>query len=325
MRKQLIFGVIVSAVCLYLVFRGLSVREVASAMEKAQIKWILAGLTIYAFGFVARAVRWEGLMHPIKPIPAIQLVRPMIIGFFANNVLPFRMGELIRAHVTGEKFDISRTASLGTILLERIFDTIAFLSIFLAVALFLPFPANVKHAATVMGIGCAGLIFILISASHHQARTQAFIARLPLSEKWKVKVIDLIINFTHGVSGMKQGKYVIKALLLSFVVWSIEGTTVYCIANAFPVHLTYAQAYFLVFFLGLAVTLPQAPGYVGTVELFGVTALSLLHIPRDQGLPVILAIHGCQFTFIVVLGAYMLWKERMSFGRLLEEGKEDAG
>jgi uncharacterized protein (TIRG00374 family) len=233
------------------------------------------------------------------------------------------MGELARAHVAGQKFGISRTASLGTIVLERICDVIAFLSIFLIVALFFPFPDKVRHAAYAMGSGCALLIAALYMTSHHEARAQAWLMHLPISGKWKGKLQEAVANFTHGVSGIKEGMYVLKALLLSYLIWGIEGSTVYLIARAFPVHLTYPQAYFLTFFIGLAVTLPQAPGYVGTVELLGVTALSLLGIPRDQGLPIILTIHGTEFAFIVLLGLWATWKEGLSMSNLMSQ-KETA-
>src|SRR4029077_7583995 len=120
MRKQLLIGLIVSVLCLYFVFKGLSIREVWSAVQHANGRWILLAMAVYACGFTMRAIRWEYLIESIQRIPAAQLLPCMIIGFFANNVLPFRMGELVRAHVTGQKFNISRTASLGTILIERI-------------------------------------------------------------------------------------------------------------------------------------------------------------------------------------------------------------
>jgi uncharacterized protein (TIRG00374 family) len=312
-KKQLFFGLIVSGICLYFVFRGLSLRDVWTAMRQAQLIWILAAMALYACGYAMRAVRWAGLIEPIQKIPAGQLVRPLIIGFFANNVLPFRMGELVRAHVTGQKFNISRTASLGTILLERICDTISFLTIFLAVAMFFPFPPGVKHAAYVLAVGCLTLIVLLFLASVHQHRAHQLLTHLPLSHRWQEKAQHMLVNFTHGVSGMKRGSFVIQALLLSMVIWLIEGSTLYLIARAFPIPFTFPEAFFLLFFLGLSVTLPQAPGYVGTVELFGVTALTLLGIPREQGLPLILTIHGMQFIFILILGVWALWKEGRLF------------
>jgi len=113
-----------------------------------------------------------------------------------------------------------------------------------------------------------------------------------------------------------QPQFVIEAMAFSIVIWVTEGTFLYLISRAFVIPLTYAGAYFLLFALGLSVTLPQAPGFVGTFELFGVTALSLLGIPKSQGLPVVLAVHGIQFIFIAILGCLALWKEGLSFQNL---------
>src|SRR4029077_8880948 len=119
-----------------------------------------------------------------------------------------------------------------------------------------------------------------------------------------------------STSGITQPRYVVEAMVLSLVVWTLEGSYLFLMAHAFDIPLKYGEAFFLLFALGLSVTLPQAPGYVGTYEFFGVTALSLLGISKNQGLPVILAIHGTQFTLITVLGTLGLWREGLTFHSL---------
>ena len=76
--------------------------------------------------------------------------------------------------------------------------------------------------------------------------------------------------------------------------------------------------------MGLSVTLPQAPGYVGTMELFGVTALLWLGIPREQGLPIILTIHATQFLFILLLGCWALWHEGLSVAGLMATKQKES-
>jgi uncharacterized protein (TIRG00374 family) len=319
MRKQLIIGAVISLACLYFAFRGLSLGQVWASLQTADLRWIAVAVAVYSASFYLRAYRWSKLMNPIKPATSQQLLRPMIIGFFANNVLPFRMGEIVRAHMAGKRLGISRSASLGTILLERICDTISFLSIFLIVAFFFPFPNAIRHAAFVLGVTCFGIIAFLLFASKHQHRTHVLIEKLPLSPRWQEKIQHTIVNFSQGISGITQIGYMAQALALSMVVWTIEGTVDYLIAHAFPVHITYPQAFFLLFFLGLSVTLPQAPGYVGTVELFGVLALSLLGVPKNLGLSIVLTIHGTQFIYILALGVWALWKEKLSLSGLMHQ------
>lgn len=322
MKKQLAIGSAIAAICLYFAFRGLSIRETLETFRAANPRWILLAIAVYATGYLLRSLRWEILIDSLKRIPAAQLFAPLIIGFFANSILPFRMGELVRAHVTGSKFRLSRTASLGTIFLERLCDAISFLAVFMAAALFFPFPSPVKKGAASLGMACGAATLGLVLIVWRRQRFLTLIERWPLKPAWRAKIRDGVSHFAQGVSGMKQGRPVLRALALSLAIWTIEGTTLYLIARAFSVPLHYPQSFFLLFFIGLAVALPQAPGYVGTVEFFGVTALSLLGIPKEQGLPVILAIHGTQIGFILLLGLWALWHEGWSVGKIMAERKQ---
>jgi glycosyltransferase 2 family protein len=317
MRKEFIIPLIISVGCLYAAFRGISFGEVWHALQQAHLSWVGLAVCLNLLGYALRSLRWEQLMAPVKPIPARELFKPLVLGFFANNVLPFRMGELARAHIAGRKFGISRTASLGTIVLERLFDMISFVVIFLSIMFFFPFPEAIRRAAFLMGAGCTLFMTVLWLGSRHQDFALRLFARLPLSAKWNERVQRLFSHFNQGVSGLSRASAVFKTILLSFCVWTCEATFIFIIAQAFPITFTFPQAFFLLFFLGLSVALPQAPGYVGTMEFFGTSALFLLGIPREQGLPVILTIHGTQFAIVISLGFYMLWSERLSFRSLV--------
>jgi glycosyltransferase 2 family protein len=310
--KHLMIGVAVAGICLYYAVRGISWRQTIDGLKEADLRWIVAAIGIYIIGYLLRTVRWQVLLAPIKSIPAKQLFAPLIIGFFANNILPLRMGELVRAHVTGKKFRISRTASLGTILLERLFDTVSFLSTFVAAALFFPFPVMVRRAALLLGIACGTLIAGILLSLRYRDLLHRLIERSPIPSGLKIKVRHLMENFIHGVSSMNRISQVLWALILSLIIWILEGSGLYLLVHAFPISFSYPKAFFLLFFLGLSVTLPQAPGYVGTMELFGVTALTLLGVHREQALPIILTIHVTQFSFIAILGLLALWTEGVS-------------
>lgn len=309
-------GFFVAGVCLYFAFRGISLRQLGFALGRARLLPIGMALALYIVEFILRSERWSVLIKPVRPTPASDLFWVMMIGFFANNVLPLRMGELVRAHACGTKLNISRTACLGTILLERLCDTISFLTTFLVASLFFPFPPYMKKGAWLLGGSCILVIVVLLLIHNHEAWFWSFLDWSPLPHSWKIKIRRLTTHFLHSTSGITQPRFVIEAMAFSLAIWVMEGTFLYLVSQAFDIHLTYASAFFILFALGLSVTLPQAPGFVGTFELFGVTAFALLGIPKDQGLPVILTIHGLQFVFIAVLGSIALWKEGLSFQSL---------
>jgi uncharacterized protein (TIRG00374 family) len=314
-------GIFIAAVCLYLAFRGISFAQLWSALSHANPWPIVMAIALSVVSYFLRAERWAVLIKPVQPIKAAQLFWVLVIGFFANNILPLRMGELVRAHVCGKKFQISRTASLGTILLERLCDTLSFLTTFLVASLFVPFPGYMKKGALLLGAACFLVIVSLFLIHRHEDRFRAILNGSPLPARWKEIVHDSTTHFIHSISGITQPRFVAEAMAFSLVIWIIEGTFLYLMSRAFAIHLSYASAFFLLFALGLSVTLPQAPGYVGTFELFGVTALALLGIPKNQALPLVLAIHGTQFLFIAVLGCVALWKEGLTFHTLTERSE----
>jgi glycosyltransferase 2 family protein len=290
----------------------ISFTETLASMRSADLRWIALAMVVYSFGFIIRSFRWRILMAPVKKVRARELYPVMMLGFLANNVLPFRMGELVRAHRTGRKFGVSRAASLGTILIERLFDTISFLTTFVVVAIFFNFPMAVRSGAWALGLACLSVIALLFGMVRRPQWVEALLRKSPLRAAWKTKLLTLSQSFTQGVLGMFRPTYLIATLVLSLSIWTLEGTVLFLIARSFDIGLGYPQSFFVLFFMGLAVTLPQAPGFVGTIELFGVSALSLLGIPKEQGLPAILTIHACQFVYILIVGFLCLWREGLS-------------
>jgi len=323
MKKQLFIGFIISAICLYYALKGIPLSNVGHALIQADFRWIAGALGLYILGYVARIWRWQILLEPIKHIAYRALSTPLIIGFFANNILPFRMGELIRAHISGKKFQISRTSSLGSIFIERLFDTMSFLTTFLAVAALFPFPHFVKKGATLLGIACVGSLIFLWSITTHEKLFLHALSYLGLPRALKERTHHLIGQFADGVAGMKSFRNIARSFSLSLFIWTIEGTFLFLVMRAYHLGVPYTSAFFLLFFLGLAVTLPQAPGYVGTMELFGTTALSFLGIPKEQALPVILAIHGLQFGFVTLLGFWAISVEGISLAKLMDENERN--
>jgi uncharacterized membrane protein YbhN (UPF0104 family) len=144
-RWQFWFGVMISAVFLYLALRGLELDKAWLAMRTASYWWIIPGVVVYFFGVWARTWRWHYMLRPIKAVSLIRLFPVVVIGYMGNNVYPARAGELIRAYVLRKKEAVSISASLATIIVERIFDGVVML-LFVFVSLPLtPMPAELRQ------------------------------------------------------------------------------------------------------------------------------------------------------------------------------------
>src|SRR5258708_15551035 len=136
MRRWLILGVgvLVSIVFLYIGLQGLSLSDVWNQISHANYWWLIPGVAVYFLAVWGRTWRWHFLLRPLKAIPLSKLFPIVVIGYMGNNVYPFRAGEVIRAYVLKRNEGVKITASLATIVVERIFDGLVML-IFVFVAL----------------------------------------------------------------------------------------------------------------------------------------------------------------------------------------------
>jgi len=315
-KKQLLAGLVISAVCLYWALKGLSIAEIAQAFRTADLRWMAVAAVTFVFGFSLRTGRWQQLLLSVKKVSFRRLWRPLVIGFFANNVLPFRAGELIRAHLAGRLFSLSRITTLSSIFLERLFDAAVLLIAFHLAASYFVFPELIRRGSqagmAALLIGSVGLWVLFLSRSRHDA----LLGKLRLPPHWIQRLQDGLKRFFEGTSALQKAPQLFSVIGLSLLVWLAEATFLYCMMRAFHLPLPFVSAFFVMFFIALSVSLPQAPGYVGTIEFFGSMALGILGIPKEIGLPVMLAYHGLQFLLIFTLGGIALSMEGLSLRQL---------
>src|SRR5260221_3741804 len=129
MKKwQFWFGVLISVLFIWLAVRGLKLNEFWGAVKQANYWWLIPGIGVYFVGVWVRAWRWHYLLKPIKEIPTRNMFPITTIGYMGNNIYPARAGEVLRAVILKRKEGVSVSASLATIIVERIFDGVVMLS-----------------------------------------------------------------------------------------------------------------------------------------------------------------------------------------------------
>src|SRR5258708_5667482 len=143
MRRWLFLAVsiAVSVFFLYIGLQGMNLAEVWNQITHANFWWLIPGVLVYFLAVWGRTWRWHYLLRPLKEVPLRKLFPIVVIGYMGNNVYPFRAGEVIRAYVLRRNEGVKITASLATIIVERIFDGLVML---IFVFLALPF-ANIQH------------------------------------------------------------------------------------------------------------------------------------------------------------------------------------
>jgi len=319
----MIAGLLVGAIFLYLTVRQIDIQSCWVYIKQADKLWILAAIVAYFTAFIIRSFRWKTLIAPLKAdAPANRLFSFLVIGFFMNNVLPLRLGEFVRANVTGQKFAITRSGVLATVVVERLFDGVSYLVLFLLTVLVLPFPQWAKNsfaAGAVVFIGILAFMFFLVK---HREVAEKIIHKIPFPEKIRQRARGIFINFIDGLKVFSNGGALVKVFLLSICVWSAEASVFFMMAKAFSLNLTYFHCIFVMIIIGMGAILPTAPGYVGTVEFLGVTALGILSIDKNMAFGYIVTLHVAQLATIAALGIRSLVVEKISFSELVRIEKQ---
>jgi uncharacterized protein (TIRG00374 family) len=223
------------------------------------------------------------------------------VGYLANNVLPARLGELVRSADLGERTGVSRSTILGTIVIERVVDTMVVVSI-AAVAILVLSVRGVVASAVLVGFAVTALLVVAIAigmAAHRLPgadRVRRFLDRWP-------SVHRSLVRLRAGLAVVGNVRTMFWAVILSIGSWSLTVLAFAAAAQAVGIQPSMGQAALLAAGTNLATAIPAAPGYVGTFELATVTIAASVGIPKDQALAFAVLVHVTVLLITSVGGA----------------------
>jgi glycosyltransferase 2 family protein len=316
-------GIIISLLLLSLVFYGSDFRVLGTVIRSANYFYLLPALILYFIGVYFRSVRWHFLLRSIKPIAVTRLFQVTVIGLMANDLLPLRIGELVRAYVLGETEQISKAATLVTIVLERIFDGVSLL-LFIGVALFfLPNDVTVLNSyvrALFLGgaILFATVILILVVAARFRERFDSLIHRVMqrFPAAWGARGIRLIDSFFHGLSVLHNPLDAFAALLFSIVAWLFEAGMYLMVARGFNIELPFPVFVVTTAVANLVTIVPSTPGYIGVFDAPVKLILTLFGVNAEVAIAFTTVLHATLIVPVVLLGLIFTWRLGLSIGQL---------
>ncbi len=123
-RTRAVLGIALALCCLAVAFRGVNFGALWEALAHAEYRWLFPAMACVSVSMLFRVFRWGCLLSPTKRIGFMDLFSAISICFMANNVLPARSGEVIRAVLIGKKHGVSIGTVLATVVLERVSDAL---------------------------------------------------------------------------------------------------------------------------------------------------------------------------------------------------------
>lgn len=318
-------GMGVSAVLVFFLFRGIDYHKLWEASSHANLYlWVPAFLIQYLLIFI-RALRWQYLMGHIKKIGVGSLFSATTIGFMANNLLPARMGEFVRAYVIGTKEGVSVTSSFATIVVERIFDMITVLLLAMAVFLFFELPGGVSEIKEMVKGGAYGLIVVIIAAVlflyvlvRYREKCLSLVRGIlrPFPERLQEQSVLFLGSLASGLEIVKGKRPLFMVSIYSILNWLVSAVPIYIITISFGFMLPFSSALLILVLLAFAVSVPSSPGFVGPFHYAVYIGLGFYGVGKEEAIGMAIVLHLAQFVPLVVLGLFLVWREKLSFSKI---------
>lgn len=330
-------GLIISALLIWFLFRNINFVILWNTLENANYFWLIPNIVLIILTMYQRAYRWRFMLEPIKKVQFHKLLAATCIGFMANNVLPARLGEFVRAYsLSSQDKNISKSASLATIFVERtIFDLVALLLIFGGVLFFseslqqqlesnLVFGDKILLGSKIaIGVALVGIVLMLIMA-HKPEQVGNFITRYLffLPQKVKELVKAVIERFSHGLKFLTDLKAVLNVGFQTILIWLIMGISNYFVFLAFGFKIPIDASYVLLVVVSILIMTPSTPGFLGVYHYGVVVSLSIYGITDEQARACALVLHATQYFVVTLMGFYYLKKEHLTLKDLEKTADE---
>jgi len=337
---KIILSVAVGALFAYLACRNVDLTKVWAAVSTANPAYILAASAVYIFTQALRAERWRVLLNAGgKSYGFYDCFKMFWLSVFANYTLPARLGEFTRPILMKKIYGESASGMLGIVVVERIFDLLGQVLLFLFVAIFVPshylnthfsgtIDISLKQAIIVIGaIGVAGFV-VLFSVKSKMAFVEEKLKWvLGAFPNLAARIVRLLHSFFDGMGSIESPKKFLLVLFYTLASWWISAVTIMLGLFSMGINLEnpYIASCFIQAVISIALVIPPPPGFIGTFHYFCKMGLIFYGVPEVTALSYAVLYHGIQIALLVVLGVIFLVSYGISFSNLISsEEKQDS-
>jgi uncharacterized membrane protein YbhN (UPF0104 family) len=273
-------------------------------------------------GLWVRARRWAYLFPPGSRPPG--LLSATLIGYMANNVLPLRAGEVARVYVVARRWSARPSAdrpehpfwlTLATLVVERLLDSLVILLVLAVLILRIDVPPLVRWGAGVLlAIDVVAVALIAVTLAHPdaaRARVARWTRRWPAVARLAARALDTL----HlGLAGVRARGHLAPLLGWTALTWLLPALAAWAGLRALGLELGLLAGWTVLAFVGVGVSVPSAPGYVGVFHAAAVLAVSLFDVGPSRAVGYALVFHASQVVPITLVGWLALLREQLSLG-----------
>jgi uncharacterized protein (TIRG00374 family) len=312
---SLILMVVLLAVFLW----NVDFAEVGKSIASADPIFFAVACLVALLSYWLRALRWQFILLPVKRVRHSSVVLTTAVGYAALSLLPARMGDLIRPLLLARRETFPASASLASILTERVFDLWSVVFFFLVFIVWPPAMPNLGqearqnlHVLSLSGyVAGAGLLIgtlVLLGLFRYQDRFIDVLTRpvRAIRPSWRQPVANFLEHFLDGLRVLQRPRDLLITTVASLVMWYVIFWQVQLTLLAFDVHVPLRASFLIVTLtvIGLAVPTPGGVGGFHKASQIGLTMFFGIELNRATAIAI--AYHAVCFVPITIIGLLCL-------------------
>ncbi len=302
-------SIIISLGAIYLAIRGVDLLQVFESLKNAKWAFVLLALGGLAINLLAKTFRWKVLVGAAgQKISNLKYLMVMLSGQMLNTLFPARLGDFARAYSLGG-MGPGRTFVLGTIVLEKMFDSLAYIALFGVLFVLIPLPewvggSIIAFMIVTLTIAAGILLFVFFPTPFIRLFTMVM-KRLP--EKMRAWLTPRIESGLSSLEVIRRNDDMLRLVLWTALIWGTALVINHLVLLAFDIHLPLTASLLLLIGLQAGISLPAIPGAIGLFEYICVLALSVFGIEQSVALSYGLLLHALIFIPSILAGMISFW------------------
>ena len=329
MRQSRIWiGTAISLVFLVLLLRRVDRVALMQALMAVDARWLVLALVVFGLSIVVRVARWRTILAHVQPIPAGDAAELMMIGFAANNILPARTGEVVRAVLMQRRHGGSMVTTLGTIVVERVFDGLILVLMLAITLVFIGGNTVLRSVALIGGIGFGGVALVLVALAVRPALTRGLIDAILSLPPAAIgdRLRSLSAKFLDGLAALGSARTWGVVGAASVATWCLEATTYWIVGTAFGLHLAPIVYFAVCGAANLTVAVPSTSGSIGPYEYLVVAVVTSVGagVTDASATAYAFGLHMFVLLPVTIVGLLLLWRRDLGLSDLTRAASVEA-
>jgi uncharacterized protein (TIRG00374 family) len=305
--RNAILSIAVSGIFLWAAFRGVDFSDVAAELRKTEPLWIGGAVVLSFLIMVFRAWRWQLELRPLEHVPLGRLWVITAVAYMCINVLPVRLGEVVRPWLLSRRSNVKFSNVVGNLVIEKTMDSLVILLFMLLGLMSVEvLPVWVRRGAILPAVVAGAMVGLVALVWWRGERfvDDRVLGWLPA--RFHSGVRKVVIAIRDGMRIVPDPWLLTKVFLLSLALWSLPILSSWMVIKAFHFDVPFSAAVVVFIFIGFGTALPNAPGMIGVFQYACVLALGLFGIEQPRAAAYGLVLNAVQFLTIILQGVIAL-------------------